>query len=210
MTLSLPADAGNWFPSDPTSVAQILKIKVTYTPPPPHNFKQMSSFGENCEHYIERVGVPRSVLFCVALLTRAFLGNSLMKHPLRSDFDTLVTDEGVTVTFTQTNSRYSFHRLTNPNNIARVGPISFAGVQHTGRGTGDYSSDEVQNMAQHIAAEFARSFRSPLDEALSAARGERVDNVTPLRLVSLTSVPWRISSEITATLGLIQGQDEPD
>jgi hypothetical protein len=133
-----------------------------------------------------------------------------MKHPLRSDFDTLVTDEGVTVTFTQTNSRYSFHRLTDPNNIACVGPVSFAGVQHAGRGTGNYSSDEVQNMALHIATEFARSFRSPLDEALSAARGERVDNVTPLRPVSLASVPWRISSEITATLGLIQSQDESD
>jgi len=128
-----------------------------------------------------------------------------MKHPLRSDFDTLVTDQSVIVTFTQTNSRYSFHRLTNPNNIARVGPVSFAGVQHAGRGTGDYSSDEVQNMAQHIAAEFAQSFRSPLEEALAAVRGER-----PLRLLSLASVPWRISSEITATLGLIQKQDEPD
>jgi hypothetical protein len=133
-----------------------------------------------------------------------------MKYPLRTDFDTLVTDEGVTVTFTQTNSRYSFHRLTNPNNIARVGPVSLAGVQHAGRGTGDYSSEEVQNMAQCIAAEFARSFRSPLDEALAAVRGERAYNVTPLKPVSLASVPWRISSEITATLGLIQKQDEPD
>lgn len=60
-------------------------------------------------------------------------------------------------------------------------------------------------MAQHIAAEFAQSFRSPLEEALAAVRGER-----PLRLLSLASVPWRISSEITATLGLIQKQDEPD
>ena len=128
-----------------------------------------------------------------------------MKHPLRSDFDTLVTDQSVIVTFTQTNSRYSFHRLTNPNNIARVGRVSFSGVQHARRGTGDYSSDEVQNMAQHIAAEFAQSFRSPLEEALAAVRGER-----PLRLLSLASVPWRISSEITATLGLIQKQDEPD
>jgi hypothetical protein len=133
-----------------------------------------------------------------------------MKHPLRADFDTLVTEESVIVTFTQTNSRYSFHRLTNPNNIARVGPVSFAGVQHLGRGTGDYSSDEVQNMAQHIAAEFALSFRSPLDDALAAVRGERVHNVTPPRLVSLASVPRRISSEITAILDLIQKQDASD
>jgi len=31
-----------------------------------------------------------------------------MKHPVRSDFDTLVTDAGVSVTFKQTNSNYSF------------------------------------------------------------------------------------------------------
>jgi hypothetical protein len=133
-----------------------------------------------------------------------------MKHPLRSDFDTLVTDQSVIVTFTQTNSRYRFHRLTHPNNIARVGPVSFADVQHAGSGTGDYPSDEVQNMAQHIAAEFALSCRSPLDDALAAVRGERVHNVTPVRLFSLASVPWRISSEITATLGLIKKQDAPD
>lgn len=143
-------------------------------------------------------------------LTRAFLGDSLMKHPMRSDFDILVTDEGVIVTFKQTNSRYSFHRLTNPKNIAHVGPVSFAGAQHAGRGTGEYSSDEVQNMAQQIAAEFAQSFRSPLDEALAAIRGERVDNITHLRLVFPASIPRRISSEVTATLGLIQNQDEPD
>jgi hypothetical protein len=142
--------------------------------------------------------------------SKTFLERSSMKHPSRADFDTLVTDQSVIVTFAQTNSRYRFHRLTNPTNIARVGPVSFAGVQHAQRGTGDYSSDEVQNMAQHIAGEFALSFRSPLEDALAAVRGERVHNVTPPRLVSLASVPWRISSEITATLCLIQKQDASD
>jgi hypothetical protein len=65
-------------------------------------------------------------------------------------------------------------------------------------------------MAQHIAAEFALSFRSPLDDALAGVRGERVNNVTPPRLVSLASVPRRISSEITAILDLVQKQDASD
>jgi len=134
-----------------------------------------------------------------------------MKHPVRSDFDTLVTDAGVSVTFKQTNSNYSFYRLTDPNNIARVGPVSFAGVQHAGRGTGDYSSDEVQDMAQFIASEFAQSFRSVLDEALAAIRSETTaDNITRIRPVSLASVPRRVASEVDATLGLIQNLDKAD
>jgi hypothetical protein len=36
----------------------------------------------------------------------------------------------VSVTFKPTNSIYSFDRLADTNIIARLGPISFAGVQH--------------------------------------------------------------------------------
>jgi hypothetical protein len=133
-----------------------------------------------------------------------------MKHPARSDFDTLVTEAGVSVTFKQTNSIYSFYRLTDPNNIARVGPVSFAGVQHSGRGTADYSSDEVQDMARRIASEFALSFRSVLDEALAAIRSETTDKITHIRPVSLASVPRRVASEVDATLGLIQNLDKDD
>ena len=60
-----------------------------------------------------------------------------MKQPARSDFDTLVTEANVRVTFKPTNSIYIFYRLTDPNNIASVGPVSFAGVQHAGRNTGE-------------------------------------------------------------------------
>ena len=133
-----------------------------------------------------------------------------MKHPARSDFDTLVTEAGVSVTFKQTNSIYSFYRLTDRNNIARVGPVSFAGVRHAGRGTGDYPSDEVQDMARRIASEFAQCYRSALDEALEAIRSETTDYIVQIRPVSLASVPRRVASEVDATLGLIQNLDKED
>ena len=70
-----------------------------------------------------------------------------MKHPVRSDFHTVVTAAGVSVTFKPTNSIYNFYRF------AETGALSLAGVQHAGRDTDDYSSDEVQDMAQQIASE---------------------------------------------------------
>jgi hypothetical protein len=42
-----------------------------------------------------------------------------MKHPVRSDFDTAVTEVGVNVTFKPTNSLYSFYRLTEAEDVAR-------------------------------------------------------------------------------------------
>jgi hypothetical protein len=80
-----------------------------------------------------------------------------MKHPVRSDFDIVITEAFVRVTFKRTTSTYSFYRLADANDIARLGPVSFAGVQHAGRGTEDYPSDEVQDMAQRIASQFATS-----------------------------------------------------
>ena len=73
----------------------------------------------------------------------------LMKHPVRSDFDTAVTEAGVTVTFKPTNSIYSFYRLAESEDVARLGPVSPGGVRHAGPGgdTEDYPSDEVQDMA---------------------------------------------------------------
>ena len=47
-----------------------------------------------------------------------------MKHPVRNDFDTVVTEAGVRVTFKPTNSIYSFYRLAGSDEIARVGPVS--------------------------------------------------------------------------------------
>ena len=110
-----------------------------------------------------------------------------MKHPVRSDFHSVVTEAGVSVTFKPTNSVYSFYRLAYTNDIARLGPVSFAGVQHAGRGTEDYPSDEVQDMAQRIAPDFAASVwfqeRQP---PLTGVPNATTDDTT--RPVSLASV----------------------
>ena len=67
-----------------------------------------------------------------------------MKHPVKGDFDTAVNEAGVTVTFKPTNSIYSFHRLADSDDIARIGPVSPQRVRHAGPTgeTGDYVSDE--------------------------------------------------------------------
>ena len=70
-----------------------------------------------------------------------------MKHPVRTDFHTVVTAAGVSVRFKPTNSVYSFCRF------AETGVLSLAGVQHAGRDTDDYHPDEVRHMAQQIASE---------------------------------------------------------
>jgi hypothetical protein len=89
-----------------------------------------------------------------------------MKHPVRSDFDTAVTEAGVNVTFKPTNSIYSFYRLAESEDIARLGPVSLERVQHAGPSgdTEDYPSDEVQDMAQRIASEVGASVWSVQDE----------------------------------------------
>ena len=56
-----------------------------------------------------------------------------MKHPVRSDFATVVTETGVSVTFKPTNSIYTFYRPTVGEDVARLGPVAFTGVQHAGR-----------------------------------------------------------------------------
>jgi hypothetical protein len=84
---------------------------------------------------------------------RAEPSASPIKHPLISDFDTVVTKAGLNVTFKPTNSTYIFHRRVDTNVTARLGPVSCVGVEHAGRDTEDYPRDEVQNMAQQIASE---------------------------------------------------------
>jgi hypothetical protein len=63
-----------------------------------------------------------------------------MIHPARSDFDATVLDAGVTVTFKPTESIYSFYRLADSNDIARLGPVSPGHVRHAGKSgdTGAY------------------------------------------------------------------------
>jgi hypothetical protein len=56
-----------------------------------------------------------------------------MKHPVRSDFDTAVTEAGVNVTFKPTNSMYSFYRLAESEDVARLGSVSLERVRHAGR-----------------------------------------------------------------------------
>ena len=86
-----------------------------------------------------------------------------MKHPARSDFATVVTEAGVSVTFKPTNSIQTFYRLTTGEAVARLGPVAFAGVQHAGRNTEDYPADEAQAMAR-IASELAASRWSVQDQ----------------------------------------------
>jgi hypothetical protein len=64
-----------------------------------------------------------------------------------------VTKTGLGVTFKSTNSTYCF--VTDNPVIARLGPVSFMGVQHGGRNTEDYNSDEVKAMARQVASEHA-------------------------------------------------------
>jgi hypothetical protein len=89
-----------------------------------------------------------------------------MKHPVRSDFDTAVTEAGMNVTFKPTNSIYSFYRLAESEDVARLGPVSLERVRHAGRSgdTEDYPSDEVQDMAHRIASDVGASVWSVQDE----------------------------------------------
>jgi hypothetical protein len=141
-----------------------------------------------------------------------------MKHPVRSDFHAVVTEAGVSVTFKPTDSTYSFYRLAGADDMARLGPVSFAGVQHAGRDTEDYPPDEVQDMAQRIASELAASVwfqeRYPLAGVRNAATG---DTARPILLASVRRAgpsgnikAQRIASEVAATLWLIQNLDKAD
>ena len=58
---------GNWIPSDPTLVAQVLKISSAYTPPPPEGFISPMTWG-NESNVIERfgaAGIPADKISCV-------------------------------------------------------------------------------------------------------------------------------------------------
>ncbi|QIG50575.1 class I SAM-dependent methyltransferase [Nordella sp. HKS 07] len=46
---------GNWIPSDPTLVAQILEISAAYTPPPPEGFISPITWGVE-SNVVERFG----------------------------------------------------------------------------------------------------------------------------------------------------------
>ena len=133
------------------------------------------------------------------------------KHPVRTDFHTVVTEAGVSVTFKPTNSVYSFCRRTDGYDIGCLGSISFAGVLHAGYNTTeDYSPDEVQDLAQRIASEFVGSVWFQERSPFAGIRSAPTNAITRRRPVSFANVPRRIASEVAATLRLIQNREKAD
>jgi ubiquinone/menaquinone biosynthesis C-methylase UbiE len=58
---------GNWIPSDPTFVSQLLKVSSSFTPPPPEGFVSPMTWGVDT-HVVERfgqAGVPKERIFMV-------------------------------------------------------------------------------------------------------------------------------------------------
>ncbi len=57
---------GNWIPSDPTLIAQILKISAAYTPPPPDGFVSPVSWGleTTVRKRFGAAGVPAEAVAC--------------------------------------------------------------------------------------------------------------------------------------------------
>jgi hypothetical protein len=75
-----------------------------------------------------------------------------MKYPTPSDFLIEVTEVRVNVTFKPNARSYCFGRLTDPEDIARYGPVSRALETHDGTdATGEYSEAEVARMAHALA-----------------------------------------------------------
>src|SRR5262249_8157532 len=103
---------------------------------------------------------------------------------------------------------YSFHRLTVANDLACFRPIAFAGIQHAGRDTEDYPSDEVEEMARQIASEHARSIWLDQDKTLAGTGTEPTDDIRRSSAVALLGVTRRIASEVAATLRLIQNLEK--
>ena len=57
---------GNWIPSDPTFVAQLLRVSMAYSPPPPEGFVSPMTWGVE-ENVLERfgaAGIPAENITC--------------------------------------------------------------------------------------------------------------------------------------------------
>jgi hypothetical protein len=124
-----------------------------------------------------------------------------MKHPVRSDFHTVITEADVSVTFKPTDSTYSFVRLADADVSTRTGPPFFVGVQHGGHNTEDYAPDEIKTIAQQLALEHARAVWSVQ---------ETTEDRAPLGPASFARVPYRIASEVAATVRLIQSLNKAE
>jgi SAM-dependent methyltransferase len=57
---------GNWIPNDPTFVAQLLRISMAYSPPPPEGFVSPMTWGvqENVDERFIAAGVPAENVSC--------------------------------------------------------------------------------------------------------------------------------------------------
>jgi SAM-dependent methyltransferase len=57
---------GNWIPNDPTFVAQLLKVSMAYSPPPPEGFVSPMTWGieENVVERFVAAGVPAENVSC--------------------------------------------------------------------------------------------------------------------------------------------------
>jgi len=57
---------GNWIPGDPTFVAQLLKVSMAYSPPPPEGFVSPMTWGvdENVQERFGAAGIPAANITC--------------------------------------------------------------------------------------------------------------------------------------------------
>ena len=131
-----------------------------------------------------------------------------MKHPARSDFHTVVTAAGVSVTFKPTNSTYSFYRF------AGSGTLSLAGIQHAGCDVDDYPSDEVQDMAQQIASGHASVHFGPFQdkEEVNRVHWENFARQTKRYLAHKAASDLRMLAQIEKWMAIIReiSREQPE
>jgi hypothetical protein len=74
---------------------------------------------------------------------------------METDFDVQIREGGVDVTFRPTESHYSYGLLVDPDDIARLGPLSRSpNTQHHAKtgDTGEYPSGDVEATAFRLAS----------------------------------------------------------
>jgi hypothetical protein len=111
-----------------------------------------------------------------------------MKHPVRSDFHSVVNEAGVSVTFKPTNSIYCFYGVTDINDMARLGPS---------RSQASNTRDAILKITLPMKFKRWRNAARPF-------------SLTSVRHTGPSGNPRRIASEVAATLWLIQNLDKPD
>jgi hypothetical protein len=83
-----------------------------------------------------------------------------MKRPERTDYEVVVVDAGVEVTFKPTKSIYKFYLLADPADRKRLGGVSPDGfMRHAGPtgDTGDYLEEDVRRLAWTLASEAVKA-----------------------------------------------------